>query len=123
MDYRRVAELYDPYRKSGGTGYLIRDNLILTAHHVIAPMGENGKLGSHYHFRFIGDYEQKRTDWVMNGCYLCWDTHHKDFDLALLMIEGDKPKFLSAHNPTTRFGKLRGKTLSAEGIRPVGKQK
>ena len=29
MDYRRVAELYDPRRRVGGTGYLIQSNLVL----------------------------------------------------------------------------------------------
>jgi HEAT repeat protein len=114
MDYRRVAELYDPYHKSSGTGYLIRDNLILTAHHVIAPLKETGILKRRYHMRLIGDYEQGRTDWIIEGCYLCWDS--PIHDLALLKLEEGKLGFLSNQNSSSRFGKLGGETLFATGM-------
>lgn len=71
MDPKRVAELHDPHRMQGGSGYLIRDDLILTAHHVIAPLEEKGILGRRYHLRLIGDYEAGRADWIIEGCYLC----------------------------------------------------
>jgi hypothetical protein len=114
MEQKRVAELHDPHRKSGGTGYLIRDDLVLTAHHVIAPLGKPGALGTRYHIRFIGDYDQGRTDWVKEGCCLCWDAPEPKYDLALLKLI-EKPKFLSSQRNVVRFGRLGDETQLAEG--------
>ncbi|MCC5614555.1 hypothetical protein LC605_05575 [Nostoc sp. CHAB 5836] len=115
MDSRRVAELHNPHQKSGGTGYLIRDNIILTAHHNIAPLGQPGILGTRYHIRFIGDYLQGRIDWIEEACCLCWDAPDPKYDLALLKLS-DKPKFLSSQEPVICFGKILNNTLSAEGF-------
>lgn len=114
MDERRVAELYSQKQKTGGTGYLITEDLILTAHHIIAPINENGILQTDYDVRFVGDYEQGKVEWVEKGCYLCWD--NKELDLALLKLVKGKPAFLSSQDsPATRFGKLPLKTLVAKG--------
>ena len=113
MDPRRAAELHDPNRKTGGTGYLIQEGLILTAHHVIALPGQSGIINTPYHVRLLGDYDKGKTDWRIEGCYLCWDD--RDNDLALLKLKEDKLEFLSAENISTRFGKLGYKTLPAEG--------
>jgi hypothetical protein len=113
MDYRRVAELYDPRRRVGGTGYLIQSNLVLTAHHVIAPNGETAPLGTPYDLRFIGDFEAGRTEWRTMGCHLCWDK--PEYDLALLKLAEDGLAFLRPKPSITLFGKLGGETLSAKG--------
>lgn len=114
MDERRVAELYNQKQKTGGTGYLITEDLILTAHHIIAPINENGILQTNYDVRFVGDYEQGKVEWIEKGCYLCWD--NKELDLALLKLVKGKPAFLSSQDsPATRFGKLTLKTLVAKG--------
>ncbi|KAM3100819.1 tetratricopeptide repeat protein [Phormidesmis sp. 146-35] len=114
MDERRVAELHNQKQKSGGTGYLITEDLILTAHHIIAPINENGVLQTDYDIRFIGDYEQGKVKWIEKGCYLCWDS--KELDLALLKLVKGKPAFLSSQDsPATRFGKLPLETLIAKG--------
>ncbi|WP_414755880.1 NB-ARC domain-containing protein, partial [Anabaena sp. CCY 9910] len=116
MDQRRVVEVHNPSCKSGGSGYLIRNNLILTAHHVIAPLDQDEILRPSYHIRFIGDYLQGRTEWIQEGCDLCWDD--PIHDLALLRLKVDKPEFLSSQEPAIRFGKLGlgCNSLSAEGI-------
>jgi len=114
MDERRVAELYNQKQKTGGTGYLITEDLILTAHHIIAPINENGILQTDYDVRFVGDYEQGKVEWIEKGCYLCWD--NKELDLALLKLVKGKPAFLSSQDsPVTRFGKLPLETLVAKG--------
>src|SRR5262249_2701846 len=113
MDYRRVAELYDPRRRVGGTGYLIQSNLVLTAHHVIAPDGETATLGTPYDLRFIGDFEAGRTEWRTMGCHLCWDK--PEYDLALLKLAEDALAFLRPKPSITLFGKLGGETLLAKG--------
>ncbi|MEA5599302.1 hypothetical protein [Rivularia sp. UHCC 0363] len=114
MDPIRVTELHDPHRRQGGTGYLIRDSLILTAHHVIAPSGERGILGKRYHMRLIGDYEEGRTDWIVEGCYLCWDS--PKYDLALLRIEKGKSCFALNQQKITCFGELVNTQIQASGI-------
>jgi|GEM_PF-1556764 len=114
MDPKRVAELHDPHRRQGGTGYLIRDNLILTAHHVIAPSGEKGLLGKRYHMRFIGDYEEGRTDWVIEGCYLCWDS--PQHDLALLKLKESRLGFNLNQQYVTYFGELVNTQVPARGM-------
>lgn len=116
MNPKLVVEIHDPYRKSGGTGYLIRDNLILTARHVVAPLDLNKSeiIKTQYYIRFVGDYAQGRTDWIKDGCSMCW--HDPELDLALLKLEKDKPVFLSDRESITRFGKLGDKILSAQGM-------
>lgn len=114
MDPTRVTELHDPHRRQGGTGYLIGDSLILTAHHVIAPSDERGILGKRYHMRLIGDYEEGRTDWIVEGCYLCWDS--PKYDLALLKIEKGKSCFALNQQKITCFGELVNTQIQASGI-------
>lgn len=109
MNPKRVAELHDPHRKKAGSGYLIQENLILTAHHVIAPSGKKGILGTRYHMRLIEDYEAGRTDWIREGCYLCWDSPEND--LALLKLEEGKLGF-----ELESFGKLPGTQVEAQGM-------
>lgn len=114
MDPKRVAELHDPHRMQGGSGYLIRDDLILTAHHVIAPLEEKGILGRRYHLRLIGDYEAGRADWIIEGCYLCWDS--PQHDLALLKLEEGKLSTKLDQQNITCFGELANTQLQAKGI-------
>ena len=113
MDYQRTAEIHNPYQKIGGTGYLILDRLILTAHHVIAPVDEAGVIGTQFDIRFIGDYEAGQTKWRLKAASLCWD--NLEHDLALLKLEESRPDFLTGEEPTIQFGKLGGETLSTIG--------
>lgn len=117
MDYyRRVAEIYAPSYRRGGTGYLIQDDFILTAYHVIASPEKTITSTSKelYDIRFIGDFEDGRTKWLSEGASLCWfDLKH---DLALLKLTGGRPIFLVENESGIRFGELGGESLLASGF-------
>lgn len=114
MDYRRVTEIYDSQRDHGGTGYLIRPNLILTAHHVVAPLGQAGTIGTTYDVRIIGDYEAGQTEWLRNGCQLCWDAPNEKVDLALLRLNR---QFISENvdNAPVKYARMVVDEIFAEG--------
>lgn len=104
MNFRRVVEINNPRQEEGATGYLIRDNLILTVCHIVdlGDAFEDSKAS--YGIRFIGDYLEGRKEGSVEKCCLCWVDPVND--LALLRIESGRPKFLSDTEPAVRFGKL-----------------
>ena len=69
FNYRRVVEIHAPSTKKGGTGYLIRNNLILTAHHIT---DSNKSISTVLcDIRFIGDTHGKKTEWLDEAVSLC----------------------------------------------------
>ncbi len=115
MDHHRAAEIHDPDREKSGTGYLITDNLILTSHHIIAPLGVTGTIGAAYDIRFFGDFENDKTEWCIEGCYLCWDAPEPENDLALLKLTDNRPDFLPQNSPDISFGRMGAETLPTKG--------
>lgn len=113
MDRDRVAEIHNPHANSGGTGYLIQENLILTAYHVINPYKEKEISTSAYDIRFIRDLRAERTAWRTAGAGLCWVA--PTLDLALLKLKEDESTFLPECN-SIQFGKLGDETLDAQGL-------
>ena len=64
MDPNRAAEITNmhtaPFKT--GSGYLVKDNWILTARHILTPRGKDSvALGSKYSFRLIGDFEKEKS--------------------------------------------------------------
>lgn len=114
MDYRRVAEIYDPRRGVGGTGYLIGSRFILTAHHVIADLGQPGRIGATYDIRLIGDYEAGQKDWLESSGKLCWDAHDTKVDLALIELNREYSSQNVSDTPT-RFGRMVTDEVDAAG--------
>jgi Trypsin-like peptidase domain len=109
MDQYCVAELQRSetglYKRSYGTGYLIRRNLILTCHHVVIPENVTDidlakEVVSTFKVRFIGDYQQGRYDWVADVLKLSW--YNQEHDLALLEI-ANPPIFLTSEYLETKF--------------------
>jgi hypothetical protein len=109
MDQYCVAELQrsetDSYKRSHGTGYLIRRNFILTCHHVVIPEGvvdfELAKeVVSTFKVRFIGDCQKERYNWVPDVLILRW--YSQEHDLALLEII-NPPMFLTSEYLETQF--------------------
>jgi hypothetical protein len=109
MNQYYVAELQrsetNLYKRSHGTGYLVRKNLILTCHHVVIPEGVTDfevakKVVSTFKVRFIGDCQEQRYDWVANVLHLRW--YSQEHDLALLEITSP-PSFLTNEYLETKF--------------------
>ena len=59
LNEERVAEIWVPASKERGTGYLLCNGCLLTAHHVIE--GHDSGL---IDFRLMEDYEQDRNHWT-----------------------------------------------------------
>ncbi|MEG4328320.1 serine protease [Microcoleus sp. herbarium5] len=99
MDRGRVAEI--SIGKKCGTGYLIRNDLIITARHVVGSLPE---LGTKCDVRFCGDWSRGNRRWLESGASLCWQS--EELDVALLKLEGSTPEFVSKGNEDVKFGKL-----------------
>ncbi len=118
MEHERVTEISNPHYSKNGTGYLLGENLILTARHVLSSAEDSPNTPlepeKSYDVRFWGDYEQGRTKWQEAAAILCWDS--EEFDLALLRFENGRPAFLSGELENIQIGKLGNKTVAAEGV-------
>jgi 5'-deoxynucleotidase YfbR-like HD superfamily hydrolase len=113
-DYKRATEIYNPRSERCGSGYLLQDDLILTAFHVVSCTEESGG-SSLYDIRFLGesDSDNDNFGWHDNGASLYW--YNTDHDLALLKITGFKPSFLGETKQNLKFGQLESKALPACG--------
>jgi hypothetical protein len=99
MDRGRVAEI--SIGRRCGTGYLIRNDLIITALHVL---GSLPNLGTKCDVRFCGDWSRGDRKWRESGASLCYQS--EELDVALLKLEGGTPGFLSEVNEDIKIGKL-----------------
>ena len=118
MDYQRITEISNPYCLKSGSGYLVQENLILTARHILTyPEDDISlELGKPYDVRFVGDFRSGKThQWLSSAATVCWQS--PEFDLALLVLDRVRPDFLTGDSSHTQFGKLElnHKTLSAAG--------
>ncbi|MEV7129212.1 trypsin-like serine protease [Streptomyces sp. NPDC093260] len=105
MDQARVMEIWNPVLGKSGSGYLIGDDVVLTAHHVVDGV------------RMCGSVEVRqldpagRTDWT--AAELVWLPEAAasqvlpDADGALLRITG--PGWQPPVTPPVRFGRIVGK--------------
>ncbi|WP_269856065.1 hypothetical protein [Streptomyces sp. RPT161] len=106
MDRARVMEIWNPTRKEKnfGTGYLMSDQLLLTAYHVV----EDAAIRREIKVRRL-DLEG-RTSWVT--AELIWPPHpvdttaHPQRDGALLRIAD--PAWQPPRTAPVRFGRIRG---------------
>ncbi|OLP19387.1 hypothetical protein BST81_06485 [Leptolyngbya sp. 'hensonii'] len=110
MNHKRVIEIHNPHLQCGGTGYLIRDDLILTASHIV-DCDEGAE--TFYDVRLIGEVEEGSLIWREKGARLCWKD--RNFDLALLRLIGHRPRFLDQDDSDIKLGKLGGESLNAWG--------
>ena len=116
MNHKRVVEIYVPYSSSAGTGYLIRDNLVLTAYHVVESYKSESEALCD--LRFVGDIEAGKTEWLNGEGRLCW--YDEKHDLALLEIEESRPSFLDEIEIDTQFGKLIGSEQNSAEAHGLG---
>jgi len=115
VDHKRVAEIHIP-NIEGGTGYLIKKDLVLTAYHVVKSMITTSKRKIKCDIRFLGDYISGRKEWLAEGASLYW--FDSKLDLALLKLTGGKPKFISEVEANIQFGlvPLMHESFSAKAI-------
>lgn len=98
-------EIWNPVRGRAGSGYLIGDDLVLTARHVVDGVRERGSL----EIRQLDP--EGRTDW--KAAELVWLPEAvasgalPDADGALLRITG--PDWQPPRTPPVRFGRIVGK--------------
>ncbi|CAM5531551.1 hypothetical protein STENM223S_01132 [Streptomyces tendae] len=105
MDQTRVMEIWNPASKRSGSGYLIGDHLVLTAHHIVAGVPLRGGV----EVRQLDP--EGGTDWT--AAELVWLPEAAasevlpDADGALLRITG--PDWRPPVTPPVRFGRVVGK--------------
>jgi hypothetical protein len=97
INTNRVVEIIHDCLCSGersvcsGTGYLVRDNLILTAQHVLT-CEQCKKIQTSPDVRFYGDTKAGRTAWQEASAFMTYTS--EKHDISLLLLSG-KPTFLS----------------------------
>jgi tetratricopeptide (TPR) repeat protein len=85
MDRFRVVQLRNPSNKMLGSGYLVRDNLILTSYHLF-----KGSDNKKCNICFMEDANEKhKVGWVFGACELIWFKVERD--IALLQLNCDRP--------------------------------
>ncbi|MGW3177200.1 trypsin-like serine protease [Streptomyces sp. NPDC001153] len=105
MDQARVMEIWNPVLGKSGSGYLIGDDVVLTAHHVVDGVRMRGSV----EVRQLDP--EGRTDWT--DAELVWLPEAAasevlpDADGALLRITG--PDWQPPVTPPVRFGRIVGK--------------
>ncbi|AZM56296.1 hypothetical protein DMA15_29950 [Streptomyces sp. WAC 01529] len=88
MHLQRVVEVWNPTSQRVGTGYLVTDHLVLTAHHNVSPSGAGGDGG--LEIRRLGLGPAKDQPWV--AARVVWPDEPPDLaadpggDAALLLI-------------------------------------
>lgn len=113
MDQFRAVQLRNDTNDQVASGYLVRNNLILTAHHLFHDSG--GKLCN---VRFLEDTDKlQRIGWNKNGCKLVWFSVEQD--MALLQLTCDLPT--SVTNKITdfsvpRFGKFESQDVEGKNM-------
>ncbi|MFG3074688.1 trypsin-like serine protease [Streptomyces sp. NPDC048225] len=105
MDQTRVMEIWNPASKRSGSGYLIGDHLVLTAHHIVAGVPLRGGV----EVRRLDP--EGGTDWTAAEPVWLPDAVASevppDTDGALLRITG--PDWRPPVTPPVRFGRVVGK--------------
>ncbi|MFD5452385.1 trypsin-like serine protease [Streptomyces sp. NPDC127100] len=105
MDQARVMEIWNPASGRSGSGYLIGDHVVLTAHHIVDGVPMRGGV----EVRQLDP--ESRTDWT--AAELVWLPEEAasgvlpDADGALLRITG--PDWRPPVTPPVRFGRVVGK--------------
>lgn len=109
FDRTRVAEVYvcDPTgQQQVGSGYLVSDQVLVTARHVVAglPVNDPADAGQwRCEVRSLG-----QTEWL--PAYPVWPEVPQEHDVALLRLAADWQA--QAKGPTPRWGRL-------EGVEPI----
>ncbi|MFH8411219.1 trypsin-like serine protease [Streptomyces sp. NPDC018019] len=105
MEQARVTEIWNPVLGKSGSGYLIGDDVVLTAHHVVEGIRMRGSV----EVRQLDP--EGRTDWT--AAELMWlpdaaaSEVSRDADAALLRITG--PDWQPPVAPPVRFGRIVGR--------------
>ncbi|MDJ0704778.1 MAG: trypsin-like peptidase domain-containing protein [Leptolyngbyaceae cyanobacterium MO_188.B28] len=80
LDEERVAEIWVSTTCKRGTGYLLFNGCLLSAHHVVQGCGEKG-----VEFRLLGHYQSNPNKWLEAN--LVWE--NPKLDLALLKFDSE----------------------------------
>jgi inactive STAND len=99
MNRFRVVKLRSIGSKQFASGYLVRDNLVLTARHIFELKDDKGIGTGRYtddkkcSICFLEDAEElKKIGWNDSACELVW--FHPGYDMALLRLNCEIPKSL-----------------------------
>jgi inactive STAND len=113
MDQFRAVQLRNNNNNQVASGYLVRNNLILTTHHLF-----RGSDGTLCNVRFLEDLDKsQRTGWNNDGCRLVWFDAEKD--MALLQLICDLPVCVVKSVPdfsVPRFGKFENREIEGKNM-------
>ncbi|WP_406478579.1 FxSxx-COOH system tetratricopeptide repeat protein [Streptomyces sp. NBC_01615] len=118
MDVQRVMEVWDPAGQIAGTGYLITDNLVLTAYHNIQRAGSTTQRS--VEVRRLGLHGEQHAEWM--AAEMLWPEQPPDIeqdphaDAALLLITDSAWQPSVAAAPV-RWGRLAAPSPGAVGAR------
>jgi hypothetical protein len=113
MDQFRVVQLRNNINSQVASGYLVRNNLILTSHHLF-----HGSDGTMCNVRFLEDVdERQRVGWNDDGCQLVWCNAEQD--MALLQLTCRLPVSVSCKVQdfsVPRFGKFESREIAGKNM-------